>query len=79
MSPPSLGETDLSPAEEEIPPDLKSDHRSEDECDDPPSVWSQRDVYGLKPEEHTDSLEQVDSSGDSLTSDQSQLHLSQQL
>ncbi|XP_070777405.1 F-actin-uncapping protein LRRC16A [Enoplosus armatus] len=41
VRPPSLAVTDLSPAEEELPSpaaDLKSDNKSEDECDDTPSV-----------------------------------------
>ncbi|XP_035536785.1 F-actin-uncapping protein LRRC16A [Morone saxatilis] len=41
VSPPSLADSDLSPAEEEIPSpatDLKSDSKSEDESDDTPSV-----------------------------------------
>ncbi|XP_030268342.1 F-actin-uncapping protein LRRC16A isoform X2 [Sparus aurata] len=41
VSPPSQADTDLSPAEEEIESpatDLKSDNRSEDDSDDPPSV-----------------------------------------
>ncbi|XP_051247205.1 F-actin-uncapping protein LRRC16A [Dicentrarchus labrax] len=41
VSPPSLADSDLSPAEEETPSpaaDLKSDSKSEDESDDTPSV-----------------------------------------
>ncbi|XP_068567524.1 F-actin-uncapping protein LRRC16A isoform X2 [Cebidichthys violaceus] len=41
VRPPSLTDTDLSPAEEEIPPpavDLKSDNKSEEESDDAPPV-----------------------------------------
>lgn len=41
VRPPSLADTDLSPAEEELPPpaaDLKSDDKSEEESDDTPSV-----------------------------------------
>lgn len=51
VSPQSLADTDLSPAEEETPSaaaDFKSDNKSEDESDDTPSVWSQQDVYSLK-------------------------------